>query len=101
MLVAGLVGVVSAALPSVSPIGPGGSSPDGGSSDTHRHSATHGRTTIDAATIDARAMDATVIDAGATNADSTSAVREGVRCYRYDTGDADDRGCRNGNNASM
>jgi hypothetical protein len=70
MLVAGRIGIISAAR-AVSSIG-GGS--NGRSSDTYRHSATYGRTTIDPGV-----ADATVIDASATNASAaTAAICQGV-----------------------
>jgi anti-sigma factor RsiW len=74
MLVAGRIGIISAAraISSVS-----GRS-DGGSSDADRHAATHIRTTVSAAVIDPGAMDAAVI-ASATNASATAAIRKGVR----------------------
>ena len=90
MLVAGRIGIVAAARRIISS---GGRGSDRSSADTYRHSATYSRTTIYAT-----AIDATVIDAGATD---TSAVSEGICCYRRDTGDPDDDGCRNGESASM
>jgi len=67
-LVAGWIGIVSAARRVISP---GGSSADGGSSNAYRHPAAYGCTAINAG-----AMDAAVIDSGASNA--TSSICEGV-----------------------
>jgi hypothetical protein len=92
MLVAGRVGIVTAAWRIVSP---GGRGSDCSSADTYRYSATYGRTTINAS-----AIGATVMDAGATNA-GTSSICEGVCCYRRNAGDADNDGSGNGDNASM
>jgi hypothetical protein len=66
---AGWVGIVSAAISSVSS---GGTNTDRSSSDAHRHSTAYGCTTVDAT-----AIDTTVVNANATNANASS-VCEGV-----------------------
>jgi hypothetical protein len=73
-LVARWVGIVSAAWRVICSCS---SSTDGSSTNTYRHSAAYGRTTINATTINATTIDATVINAGATDA-SASSICEGV-----------------------
>jgi hypothetical protein len=68
-LLAGWVGIVSAAISSV---GSGGTSTDCSRSDAYRHSTAYGGTTVDAT-----AIDTTVVNANATNANASS-VCEGV-----------------------
>jgi hypothetical protein len=68
-LLARWVGIVSAAISSVSS---SGTNTDCGSSDAHRHSTAYGCTIVDAT-----AIDATVVNANATNANA-SLVCEGV-----------------------
>jgi len=70
-LVAGWVGVVSAAWCSIGAIGSGGGSVDGSGTDTYRHSTAYGCTAIHAP-----AMDATMVNASARNA--TSSICGGV-----------------------
>jgi hypothetical protein len=69
ILVAGLVGIVSAAISSVSS---GGSCADRGSSDAYRYATAYG-----CATVDATAIDTTVVNTGATSSNASS-VCEGV-----------------------
>jgi hypothetical protein len=68
-LLAGWVGIVSAAIRSVSS---GGTRADCSSSDAYRHSTAYGGTTVDAT-----AIDTTVVNANATNANASS-VCEGI-----------------------
>ena len=67
-LVAGSIGIVSAAISSVS-----SSCSHCSSSDAYRHPAAHGCTTVNATAIDATAIDTAVIPANATNSNATNA----------------------------
>ena len=82
-LVARSIGIVSAAISSVSS---SGSCSYCSSSDTYRHSTAYGCTTINATTIDT-----TVVNANATNSHASS-ICEGVGRDSCDTHDADDSG---------
>src|SRR6266849_2802936 len=90
-LLARWVGIVSAAISSVSS---SGTSTDRGSSDAYRHSTAYGCTTVDAT-----AIDATVINASATNSNAPS-ICEGVTRNSRNAGDADDNGCSKRNDGS-
>jgi hypothetical protein len=90
-LLARSVGIVSAAISSVSS---GGTSTDCSSSDAYRHSTAYGCTTVDATTIDAA-----VINASATNSNAPS-ICEGVSRNSRNAGDADDNGCSKRNDGS-
>jgi hypothetical protein len=73
VLVARWIGIVSAA----GPVGPIGSSPDGGSADTYRHTTTYRRTAVNTGAIGASAIanaaDANVANANAANASAANA----------------------------
>ncbi len=83
-LVARSIGIVSAAISSVSS---SGSCSHRSSSDAYRHSTAYGCTTINAA-----AIDTTVVTANATNSHASS-ICEGVGRDSCDAHDADDSGC--------
>jgi hypothetical protein len=95
-LLARWVGIVSAAISSVSA---GGTSTDCSSSDAYRHSTAYGCTSVDATAIDAAAVDATVINASATNSNAPS-ICECVSRNSRNAGDADDNGCSKRNDGS-
>jgi hypothetical protein len=90
-LLARWVGIVSAAISSVSA---GGTSTDCSSSDAYRHSTAYGCTSIDATSVDA-----TVINASATNSNAPS-ICECVSRNSRNAGDADDNGCSKRNDGS-
>src|SRR4029077_4975683 len=102
-LVAGLIGVISAAIGPVGSISAVGGCADRGSSDADRHATTNGRTAIVAAaiasparartTISATAIGAAVIDAAGAN----GAVGQGVIRNHRQTTDAGNRGCEKSN----
>jgi hypothetical protein len=73
-LVARSVGIVSAAISSVSS---SGSCSHCSSSDAYRRPAAHGRTTVSATPVNATAIDTTVVSANPTNSNASS-VCEGV-----------------------
>jgi len=90
-LLARSVGIVSAAISSVSS---GGTGTDRSSSDAYRHSAAYG-----CPTVDATAIDTAVINASATNSNASS-ICEGVSWNSRDARDADDNGCSKRNDGS-
>jgi hypothetical protein len=76
LVVAGWIGIVSAAISSVCAVSSG---TDRGSSDAYGHSTAYGCTAVNATTVNASAVDATVINASTTNTSTTAtAVRKGV-----------------------
>src|SRR6201981_1468843 len=87
-LVAGLIGVISAAIGPVGSISAVGGCADRGSSDADRHATTNGRTTISGT-----AIGAAVIDAAGAN----GAVGQGVIRNHRQTTDAGNRGCEKSN----
>jgi hypothetical protein len=72
--VARSIGIVSAAIRSVST---GGSCSHRSSSDTYRHPAAHGCTTVNATAIDTTAIDTTMVNASAADSNASS-ICEGV-----------------------
>jgi hypothetical protein len=91
ILIAGWIGIVSAACRSISSVSRG---TDGSSSNAYRYPTAHGRTSIDTA-----AISSTMINTGASDAGARP-VSEGVSRNSHETPDADDHGCSERNNGS-
>src|SRR4029077_4766766 len=90
-LVARSIGIVSAAISSVSSVSSGGGCSHCSSSDAYRHPTAHGCSAGDATAIGTTAIDTTVVNASATNPNASS-ICEGVGRDSRDTRDADDNG---------
>jgi hypothetical protein len=94
ILIAGWIGIVSAACRSISSVSSISRGADGSSSNAYRYPTAHGRTSIDTA-----AISSTMINTGASDAGARP-VSEGVSRNSHETPDADDHGCSERNNGS-